>query len=95
MSKYVDLVLVKFGDKLGLNLSYVPFTSGIEVGDKVIVNTFQGEKLGTVVAINSVENGSKEMEFIKLSASKKEPDRVISHAVPFDYSEFEYESDLE
>ena len=95
MSKYVDLVLVKFDDKLGLNLSYAPFMAGIQVGDKVIVNTFQGEKLGAVVAVESVENGGEEMEFIKLVASKKEPDRIISRAAPIDYSAFEYKNDLE
>lgn len=95
MSKYVDLVLVKFDDTLGLNLSYAPFMSGINTGDKVIVHTFQGENLGEAVAVESVETGSEEMEFIKLAASKKEPDQIMSHAVPFDYSEFEYESALE
>lgn len=65
------------------------------MSDKVIVNTFQGENLGVVVAVESAGRDSKEMEFIKLAASKKEPDQVMSHAVPFDYSEFEYKNDLE
>lgn len=100
MSNYVDLVLVKLDNDYGTWLFYAPWMSRLKKGDIVIVDGRNPAlvssshiimKKGEVVRVIEVKRNSEEYNFIMEFAHTKHLRRVLSRAVPYDYTDEESE----
>lgn len=95
MSNYVDLVLVKFDDTTTW-LFYAPWMSRLRKGDVVIADTgndINGTRAdkGEVISVIEVKRDSEEYNFIMEAMRTKRLRRVLSRAVPYDYTDEEGE----
>lgn len=96
MGNYIDLVLVKLDNDYGTRIFYAPWMSRLRKGDVVIadtgndINETRAEK-GEVVSVIEVKRGGEEYNFIMEAMCTKQLRRVLSRAVPYDYTDEEGE----
>lgn len=92
MSNYVTLVVCKHdGDNRNF-LFYAPAFTDFKSGDRVLVDTCNGEQLATVITSCTAESGSDVENAIRMicDAENKKLKKVIGK---FFFRKFEYEED--
>lgn len=94
MSEFIDLVICKHeGNNCNYLFAAPPF-SNLQEADRVLVETKRGQKEAIVQDCATIENKSKEYEFLLKCASAYEPlKRVVGKIVyrMFDYAEESHE----
>lgn len=88
-SNFIDLVVCKHSANDNAYVFQAPAFSLLRKGDKVIVETKQGEQMAEVERVYTARNSGEELDFILIASGATLPLKRVLKKVT--YKEFEYE----
>ena len=90
MNKFISLVLCQIDENRSSSLYIAPPWNGLEKGNRIMVETPDGDELATVIDCMSVRKDSGEYKFILACKGVSELGRVLGKV---EFKKFTYEED--